>query len=116
MGLQVLHVLGPELPLAQRREIHRAAITAGTGTGHLYRSGTEVGGAFSVRTNLRLTLEKPDSTEELHRAVINLAGVQVLHVLRPRLPLGQRREVQGTHVATMTCNGHLYRSVYRSRR
>ena len=38
---------------------------------------------FSVRTDLWLTLEILDSTEELHRAVIDLAGVQVLHVLGP---------------------------------
>ena len=36
---------------------------------------------LSVRTDLWLTLEELDSTEELHCAVIDLAGLQVLHVL-----------------------------------
>ena len=61
---------------------------------------------FSVRTDLWLTLEEPDSTEELHGAVIDLAGLQVLHVLGPRLPLRQGRKVHRTAVATMTLGGH----------
>ena len=37
----------------------------------------------------------------LHSTVIDLAGVQVLHVLGPALPLAQGREVHRTAVATM---------------
>ena len=71
------------------------------------KSTTEVGGSFSVRTNLWLTLKKLDSTEELHSAVVNLAGLQVLHVLGPELPLLRCRKVHRTAVATMTGDGHL---------
>ena len=66
--------------------------------------------SFSVRTNLWLTLKKLDSTEELHSAVVNLAGLQVLHVLGPELPLAQGRKIHRTAVATMSNGAHLYRS------
>ena len=63
-------------------------------------------------TDLWLTLEELDNTEELHGAVIDLAGLQVLHVLGPQLPLLRRRKVHRTAVATMSnLTGHLY---YRS--
>ena len=78
------------------------------------KSTTEVGGSFSVRTNLWLTLKKLDSTEELHSAVVNLAGLQVLHVLGPDLPLAQGGKIHRTAVATMSSGGHLYRGVQKS--
>ena len=65
--------------------------------------------AFSVRTNLWLTLKKLDSTEEVHRAVIDLAGLQVLHVLGPELPLLQGREIQRAAVTAGTDTGHSVR-------
>ena len=34
-GLQVLHVLGPELPLLRCRKVHRTAVATMTGDGHL---------------------------------------------------------------------------------
>ena len=88
-------------PYNDGHELHGASVD---------KSTTEVGGSFSVRTNLWLTLKKLDSTEELHSAVVNLAGLQVLHVLGPELPLAQGRKIHRTAVATMTGNGHLYRS------
>ena len=71
---------------------------------------------FSVRTDLWLTLEEPDSTEELLGAVIDLAGLQVLHVLGPRLPLRQGRKVHRTLATMHRGTGHLCQKCARSRR